>query len=68
MHVAGERPWRSRAASNRESDYAAWKKVARHGMTKIVITDHESGWRDGGESFTLRSRADPKKGGDAARG
>ncbi|HUT90523.1 MAG TPA: hypothetical protein VMY37_13560 [Thermoguttaceae bacterium] len=64
MHVAGERLWRAHGASNRERDYATWKEVARYGMTKVVITDHETGWRDGGESFTLRTRAAPGKGGD----
>ena len=52
MHVAGERLWRAHGASDREHDYEFWKKVARYGMTKVVITDHETGWRDGGESFT----------------
>jgi hypothetical protein len=64
MHVTGERLWRAHGASNREHDYAHWKKAARYGMTKVAITDHETGWRDGGESFTLRTRAAPKKGGD----
>ncbi len=49
---------------NRQHDYDFWKKVARYGMTKVVITDHETGWRDGGESFTMRTRAAPEKGGD----
>ena len=64
LHVAGERVWRAHGASNREQDYALWKRVARYGMTKIVVTDHETGWRDGGESFTFRTRAAPGKGGD----
>jgi len=64
MHVAGERLWHAHGASDRERDYAHWKEVARYGMTKVVITDHETGWRDGGESFTFRTRAAPKKGGD----
>ncbi len=64
MHIAGERLWRAHGASNRERDYEYWKNVARYGMTKVVITDHETGWRDGGESFTFRTRAAPKKGGD----
>jgi len=64
MHVAGERLWIAHGASDRQRDYATWQEVARHGMTKVVITDHETGWRDGGESFTLRTRAAPGKGGD----
>ncbi|HPP53542.1 MAG TPA: hypothetical protein PK777_11365, partial [Thermoguttaceae bacterium] len=64
MHVAGERVWRAHGAHNRQQDYALWKRVARYGMSKILITDHETGWRDGGESFTFRTRAAPGKGGD----
>jgi hypothetical protein len=33
-------------------------------MTELVITDHETGWRDGNESFTFRTDPAPKKGGD----
>ena len=33
-------------------------------MTQVIVTDHETGWRDGGESFTFRTRAAPGKGGD----
>ena len=64
MHMTGKRVWRAHGASNREGDYDHWKRVARHGMTQIVVTDHETGWRDGGESFTMRTRAAPGKGGD----
>ena len=64
MHVAGERVWRAHGASDRERDYATWKRTARYGMNKIALTDHETGWRDGGESFTFRTRAAPGKGGD----
>ncbi|MDY0165020.1 MAG: hypothetical protein RBS80_00665 [Thermoguttaceae bacterium] len=63
-HVTGERVWIAYGASDREQNYAFWKNIARHGMTKIAITDHETGWRDGGESFTMRTRAAPGKGGD----
>ena len=62
--VTGQRVWRAHGASNRERDYELWKKIARYGMTKVVITDHETGWRDGGESFTMRTQAAPGKGGD----
>jgi len=64
MHVAGERLWIAHGASDRKRDYELFKNVARYGMTKVVITDHETGWRDGGESFTFRTRAAPGKGGD----
>ena len=67
MHVAGERVWRAHGASNRERDYEFWSTVARYGMTKCAITDHETGWRDGGESFTFRTRTAPKKGGDESQ-
>ncbi len=67
MHVTGQRVWRAHGASDRQKDYEHWKKVARYGMTKVLITDHETGWRDGGESFTMRTRAAPGKGGDAGQ-
>jgi len=67
MHVAGERLWHAHGASDRRHDYEAWEEVARYGMTRVVITDHETGWRDGGESFTFRTRAAPGKGGDEAQ-
>ena len=67
MHVAGERLWRAHGASKRDRDYQIWERTARYGMTKIVITDHETGWRDGGESFTFRTKTAPKKGGDPSQ-
>jgi hypothetical protein len=67
MHVAGDRLWRAHGAGDRRRDYESWEEVARYGMTQVVITDHETGWRDGGESFTFRTRAAPGKGGDEAQ-
>jgi hypothetical protein len=67
MHVAGERLWIAHGATDRQKDYALWKEVDRYGMTKLVITDHESGWRDEGESFTLRTRTAPGRGGDPSQ-
>ena len=67
MHVAGERLWTAHGASDRTKDYAHWEEIARYGMTKVVITDHETGWRDGGESFTFRTRTAPGRGGDPSQ-
>ena len=64
MHVTGTRVWRAHGAGNRENDAAHWTECHRWGMTEVVVTDHETGWRDGGESFTFRIRPAPGKGGD----
>jgi hypothetical protein len=63
-HVTGKGVWRAHGAGDRESDKRHWRKVHRHGMRHVIVTDHETGWRDGGESFTFRTRAAPGKGGD----
>jgi hypothetical protein len=65
--------WRNEAAEylvchhgarDREEDYAHWRKIKRYGMEKIVVLDHEVGWRDTAESFTFRTVPAPGKGGD----
>ena len=67
-------PWRNTAAeylmchhgaSDRAEDYEAWQRTTRYGMTKVVVLDHEVGWRDHAESFTFRTVPAPGKGGDA---
>ncbi len=63
-HVTGRKVWRSHASFDREMDKKLWQAVYDHGMREILITDHETLWRKGGESFTLRTKADPFKGGD----
>ena len=63
-HVTGARVWRAHGAGNRERDTAFWTRCHRYGITEVVVTDHETGWRDGEESFTFRTRAAPGKGGD----
>lgn len=62
--ITGTHVWRAHGAGNREADKRYWAEVKRHGMTKVVVTDHETMWRDGGESFTFRTKAAPGKGGD----
>lgn len=63
-HITGTHVWRAHGAGNREADKKLWAEVRRYGIRKVVVTDHETMWRDGGESFTFRTRAAPGKGGD----
>lgn len=63
-HITGTRVWRAHGASDRKQDAAFWTECHRYGMTQVIVTDHETLWRDGGESFTFRTRAAPGKGGD----
>ncbi len=63
-HVTGTRVWRAHGTSNREHDAAYWRERHRWGLRKIVVTDHESGWRDKNESFTFRTDPASGKGGD----
>ena len=63
-HITGTRLWRAHGASNREYDARYWTECHRWGMTQVVVTDQETGWRDGGESFTFRTKPAPGKGGD----
>ncbi|HWH70854.1 MAG TPA: hypothetical protein VNT26_15810, partial [Candidatus Sulfotelmatobacter sp.] len=63
-HLTGTRLWRAHGASDRQQDARYWTEVHRYGMTQMIVTDHETLWRDGGESFTFRTKAAPGKGGD----
>ena len=62
----GSRVWRNHGACFREEDRKLWQAVYDHGMRRMMVTDHETCWRDGGESYTYRVHAAPAKGGDAA--
>jgi hypothetical protein len=68
MQVTGTRAWTVRGASpNRQRDYDYFRRLHRYGVRDLVITDHETMWRDGEESFTFRTRTAPGKGGDKAQ-
>ena len=62
--VTGSGVWQAHGASDRQKDKDHFYDVWRHGMRHVIITDHETCWRDAGESFTFRTRPAPKKGGD----
>jgi len=66
-HIAGTKLWRVHAAHNRQEDRKIWKYIWRHGIRDVVINDHETAWRDGGDSFTFRTKTAPGKGGDQAQ-
>ena len=64
--ITGTHHWRTHGASDREKDREYWYNVHRHGIREVVVTDHETCFRDNGESFTFRTRSAPGKGGDEA--
>jgi hypothetical protein len=65
MKVTATRAWTVRGSStDRKSDYDYFTKLHRYGIRNLIITDHETMWRDGEESFTFRTAAAPGKGGD----
>jgi hypothetical protein len=49
-----------------EKFYQGLKILRGYGVSQFIVRHHEETWRDGGESFTLRLRAAPAKGGDNA--
>ncbi len=67
VREAGRYLWRE---SWGPQDYSAEmersRRLASYGITRLIQCNHEDTWRDGGESFTLRLRAAPGKGGDEA--
>ncbi len=65
--IAGTKLWRVHAANDRQQDREIWKKVWRYGIREVIINDHETQWRNGGEGFTFRTKSDPQKGGDKAQ-
>ena len=67
LHKAttGRNAWRAHGSFDHAFDKMFWREVKRHGIDHVVINDHETLWRDRGESFTFRTDAAPQRGGDA---
>lgn len=64
---AVDRLWQeSWGPSDYEKEMRRSRRLRAYGIEKLIQCNHEIAWRDGGESFTLRLRAAPKKGGDEA--
>lgn len=55
------------APADRASNKAYFDRLHRYGIRHLAITDHETMWRDGEESFTFRTKTAPAKGGDASQ-
>ncbi len=63
--IAGERLWQeSWGPENYAKEHERSKMLRSYGIDKLTQCNHEITWRDGGESFTLRTKAAPKRGGD----
>nr|MCR5163767.1 hypothetical protein [Thermoguttaceae bacterium] len=64
-HIAGKKHWIVIYSNpDRETNKKHCFDIWRHGIRELVINDHEVCFRDGGESFTFRTRSAPAKGGD----
>ncbi|MBQ9741909.1 MAG: hypothetical protein IJV91_13340, partial [Kiritimatiellae bacterium] len=67
-HVTGSHLWRQYGVVDREKDLAYWRSLKRRGISKVIITDHETAWRRNEEqSYTFRTRTEPIRGGDKAQ-
>ncbi|MGC8862886.1 MAG: hypothetical protein ACP5R5_08945, partial [Armatimonadota bacterium] len=65
--LAGERLWQeSWGPDDYAKQHARSRMLRSYGIEKLTQCNHEITWRDGGESFTLRTSAAPGKGGDQA--
>ena len=57
--------WTVTSPSTFQRDHERSRGIRAYGMDKIMQHSHEVTWRDEGDSFTMRLRAAPQKGGDA---
>lgn len=65
--IAGERLWQeSWGPGDYNKEHERSKMLRSYGIDNLTQCNHEITWRDGGESFTLRTRSAPGKGGDEA--
>ena len=62
--IAGTHAWRTHGTTDHAFDRAFWREVKKAGIDHVVVNDHETMWRDRGESFTFRTEAAPGRGGD----
>ncbi|MHB1455942.1 MAG: hypothetical protein ACYC0V_03400 [Armatimonadota bacterium] len=59
--------WQETWGPDNYENVMKWSNRLRaYGVRNLIQCNHEISWRDGGESFTMRTRSAPKKGGDEA--
>jgi hypothetical protein len=62
-----DRLWQeSWGPDNYEQQMRRSRMLRAYGIERLIQCNHEITWRDAGESFTLRTRAAPRRGGDTA--
>ncbi|MGB9606320.1 MAG: hypothetical protein ACPL88_10650, partial [Bryobacteraceae bacterium] len=57
--------WTVTAPRSFRADHERCRRIRSYGLDRIMQHSHEVTWRDEGDSFTMRLRAAPQKGGDA---
>ncbi len=57
--------WTVIAPPTFQADHKRCREIRSYGLDKIMQHSHEVTWRDEGDSFTMRLKAAPQKGGDA---
>ena len=64
---AGTRLWQeSWGPENYQKEHDRSRRLRSYGIQMLTQCNHEITWRDGGESFTFRTAAAPRRGGDDA--
>ena len=67
-HLTGSHLWRQYGVVDREKDLSYWRALKRRGISKVIVTDHETAWRRNEEqSYAFRTRTEPSRGGDEAQ-
>ncbi|MCW5980750.1 MAG: hypothetical protein KIT09_21900 [Bryobacteraceae bacterium] len=56
--------WTVTSPQTFQSDHERCRRIRAYGLDKIMQHSHEVTWRDHADSFTMRLRASPQKGGD----
>ncbi len=64
LEETADKLWIAYASGNRQRNADLWRGMERYGIRELIVTDHIKQWADGYESYTLRTRFAPGKGGN----